>query len=104
VTVGDLIRDGDGAAALIYQAAGLVLTHAQAESVASWQALHAAVRAWDGRDLRDLFEGPWHDVANALAGAELTAATRHRYAALVTADVLLEAVKCAARFETLRRW
>jgi hypothetical protein len=41
-------------------------------------------------------------VANALAEAELTAGTRHRYAALVTADLLLEAVRFAARLETLR--
>jgi hypothetical protein len=71
--LGDLIRDGEGAADLIYQAAGLVLTSARAESVASWQTLHAAVRAWDGRDLQDQFEGPRREVANALAEAELTA-------------------------------
>jgi hypothetical protein len=71
-------------------------------SVASWQALHTAVRAWDGRDLQDLFEEARRDVASALAEAERIGAPKHMYAALVTADLFLEAVKFAARFETLR--
>jgi hypothetical protein len=102
VAVADLIRDGKAAATLLRQAAGLLFTSARAESLASWQALHDGVRAWDGRDLQDLFEAARRDLADALAQAELTAGTRHRYAVLVTADLLLEAVKFAARCQTLR--
>jgi hypothetical protein len=102
-TLADLIRDGNDAAALVHQAAGLVLVYAQPESAAAWQELYAAVRAWDGRDLKAFFEGPRRDVWNAMAEVEGTGGNPQKHTALVTADLLLEAVKSAARLRSLRQ-